>query len=291
MTGSTPEHDQMEIINMASLYKKPITVTDPKTGRKVKRKSRKWWGRYRDSLGKDCRVPLAADKAAAQAMLNELVRKAEREAAGIADPFEKYRKRPLEEHIAEWKTYLLNKGNTNKHVGEVVTKVKRIVEACGWKTVTDPSAGDVVQCLADLRADGLGIQTSNHYLRAIKQFGRWLVRDRRINNDALAHLAMQNPKVDRRHDRRALSPEEFTRLINAAKAGPRVESTTGPDRAVMYVLAGWTGFRKGEIGSLTVESFSLDADPPTATVAAAYSKRRREDTQVLHPEVARILRD
>ena len=71
---------------MANLYKKPTLATDPKTGRKIKRKSKKWWGRYRDALGRDCREPLAADKAAAQAMLNELVCKAERQAAGKIDP-------------------------------------------------------------------------------------------------------------------------------------------------------------------------------------------------------------
>ena len=32
-------------------------------------------------------------------------------------------------------------------------------------------------------------------------------------------------------------------------------------------------------------------DPPTATVQAGYSKRRREDTQILHPEVARQLKE
>ena len=59
---------------------------------------------------------------------------------------------------------------------------------------------------------------------------------------------------------------------------------------MMYTLAAWTGFRKGEIGSLTLRSLELDADPPTATVAACYSKRRREDTQVLHPELAAQLK-
>ena len=42
---------------MASIYKKPIVFTDPKTKEKVKKKSAKWWGRYRDSLGRDRRVP------------------------------------------------------------------------------------------------------------------------------------------------------------------------------------------------------------------------------------------
>jgi hypothetical protein len=68
-----------------------------------------------------------------------------------------------------------------------------------------------------------------------------------------------------------------------------IESIPGPDRAMMYVLAGWTGFRKGEIGSLTQRSFRFDTAPATATVAACYSKRKRQDTQLLHPEVVRLL--
>lgn len=49
-------------------------------------------------------------------------------------------------------------------------------------------------------------------------------------------------------------------------------------------------YRKAEIGSLTKRSIQLDDDPPIITVAAAYSKRKRHDTQVLHPEVAHRLR-
>src|SRR4029079_10774046 len=67
---------------MANLYKKPVAVIDPKTGKKTKGKSKKWWGRYRDENGEEKRVPLATDKSAAQTMLNEAVRKAERKAAG-----------------------------------------------------------------------------------------------------------------------------------------------------------------------------------------------------------------
>ncbi len=60
---------------MASLYKKPVVMTDPVSGKKSKTKSRKWWGQYKDALGRLKRVPLAIDKFAAQAMLNELVKK------------------------------------------------------------------------------------------------------------------------------------------------------------------------------------------------------------------------
>jgi len=60
---------------------------------------------------------------------------------------------------------------------------------------------------------------------------------------------------------------------------------------MLYLLAAWTGYRKGEIGSLTSASFDLTSDPAIVTVAAGYSKRRRRDQQVLHPYVAAKLID
>ena len=71
---------------MASIYKKPVIVRDPRTGRKVKTKSKKWWGRFRDASGQEKRVPLAVDRSAAQTMLNGWVRRVEREKVGLVEP-------------------------------------------------------------------------------------------------------------------------------------------------------------------------------------------------------------
>ena len=54
---------------------------------------------------------------------------------------------------------------------------------------------------------------------------------------------------------------------------------------MFYILAAWTGFRKGELGSVTLRSFKLDGEYPTLAIRASYSKRKREDTQFLHPDV------
>jgi Phage integrase family len=55
-------------------------------------------------------------------------------------------------------------------------------------------------------------------------------------------------------------------------------------------LAMGTGFRANELRTLTREAFALDADPPSVTVKAAYSKRRREDVQPIREELAAALR-
>ena len=276
---------------MAHLYKKPVITADSATGRKIKTKSKKWWGKYRDASGIIRRVPLAADKTAAQTMLNELVRKIEREKAGLVDPTDEQRKRPLAQHLTEFKKYLNNKGVTPKQVKESTTQIQKMVDGRKWKMIGDITASSALEFLGQLRRDGLSAQTYNHYLKSVKQFTRWLVRDRRCLMDPLAHLSKLNVSTDRRHDRRALGPEEFALLIKAAESTLPIETISGHDRAMMYVLAGWTGFRKGEIGSLTLRSFQLDGDPATATVGACYSKRKRQDTQILHTEVVRRLKD
>jgi len=277
---------------MASLYRKPIVVRDPKSGGKVRAKSKKWWGRYTDDLHREKRVPLSSDKRVAQTMLNDLIAKVERRKAGLDDPIDEEMQKPIEVQLADFKKSQRAKNNSPRYVQEITGKLDRFVDACRWRRVAQIKATDVQGFLADLREEeGLSVQTSNHYLRAIKTFTRWLVINRRLKSNPLDGLSMLNARVDRRHDRRALSADEFSRLLKAAETGPPIESIAGIDRAMLYVLAAWTGFRKGEIGSLTLSSFRLDATPPTVTVAAAYSKHRREDTQVLHPEVVKRFRE
>ena len=136
---------------MASLYKKPVFVADPRAGRKTKTKSKKWWGRYRDERGVERRVPLASDKTAAQTMLNALVVKEERKAAGIEDPFEKHRKRPLAQHIDDFRSHLANKGSTTDHVNLTEQRIRDLVDACGFKLMGDIAADRVQRYLAEAR--------------------------------------------------------------------------------------------------------------------------------------------
>ncbi len=212
---------------MASLYRKPILITDPATGQKIKGKSKKWWGQYKDVHQRLKRVPLSIDKQSAQAMLNQIVKRVEREKAGLVDPTEEQRKRPLADHVKEFKDYLTNKGVTPKQVAESTRQLQKMVHATKWKLIGDISAGGALDFLGGLRREGLSAQTYNHYLKAAKQFTRWLVRDRRTPTDPLMHLSRMNVRQDRRHDRRALSADEFARLVDAARGGKRVEGISG----------------------------------------------------------------
>lgn len=277
--------------DMASLYKKPIVVVDPKTGKKTKTKSKKWWGRYRDETGVERRVPLASDKTAAQTMLNALVVKEERKAAGLEDPFEKHRKRPLKDHIEDFRSHLVNKDSSEDHVKLTKQRIQDLVDACGFKFIHEIAADRVQRYLAELREGGRSVASSNHYLRAIKMFTRWLVRNRRTADDRLISLSLLNAKTDIRRERRTLLPDELDRLVKAAKKGEPFRGLTGEDRAILYLVALNSGLRAGELASLTARSFDLEIDPPTVTVEAAYSKHRRRDVLPIRPDLATSVRD
>ena len=276
---------------MARLFKKIETSIDLATGKKVKKESAKWWGRWRDAYGIDRRQALSANKAIAQRILNEFVEKAELEKNGVISDIEKESKRDIEEHVDDFEKHQSAKENTGQYVFEIIRKVRVMVAHCRWRSVSQIRESDVEGFLLDLRKrQGRSIQTSNNYLRAIKNFTRWLTRNKRLQANPLDDLSKLNTKTDRRHDRRPLDNDEFARLLNAAETGPPSVGLVGRDRAMLYLLAAWTGFRRGELGSLTLRSFDLQSPTPTVTVEASYSKHRRRDTQILHPDIVERLK-
>ncbi|MEZ5952208.1 MAG: site-specific integrase [Planctomycetaceae bacterium] len=247
-------------------------------------------GRYKDENGIERRVPLATDKASAQAMLNEIVKKVERRMAGIIDRFDDQRTRPLSEHLTDFETHLRSKGVSAHQVKSVLYRARRIIDGCKAKVIGDFLASRVTTFLAELRKGGLSIQTSNHYLRSIKQFTRWMVKDQRNGDDPLAFIAMMNVRTDRRHDRRPLTDAELKAVLEAAQKGKPIMKLSGPDRAMLYATAAYTGLRASELASLIPASFNLTSTPNTVTVQAAYSKHRREDVLPVHPSLAEMLR-
>jgi integrase/recombinase XerC len=322
-------------------------------GTRIRQLSRKWYGCYTDADGVDRCAPLSTDKTAAQQMLAALVRASELGKAGIVDPYEQHRKRPLAEHVADFEASLLAKGGTVKQARQVAARVRRVLSGCFFVFAGDISASRTLEYLASLRQDnavildeerkswtkgelaavlglkphnlpplvrrhglaatgqgkarrypretaialasrlgqGASVQTTNFYLQAVKQFCRWMVKDRRMADNPLAHLSGGNVRTDRRHDRRELTEEELRSLLSATRASERsFRGLSGPDRFHLYATACGTGFRASGLASLTPESFDLYADIPTVTLSAQGNKSRKLKVQPLPPDVAELLR-
>ena len=270
---------------MARIFKHTYTKKD-RNGQRITKTARKWYIEYRDGDGIQRRVPGYVDKAATRQKAAELEREAERRESGLVDRYAEHRKRPLAEHVAEWKQSLFDKDTTERYVKLSVQRVESLLNGTNSAFWPDLDANRISANLAERREAGLSVESSNHYLRRVKQFAAWMVRSGRAGENPLTCLCLMNARTDRRHDRRAFAIEELCRLLDVASNGGVSYGVTGPERAILYRVAVETGLRASELRSLMVASFKLDDDPPTVTVAAAYSKHRREDILPLGSSLA-----
>ena len=255
-------------------------------GKRYRDESANWYIQYKDANDNWKRVAGYKDKEATRQKAADLERRVERMMAGLSDPFEDASRRRLKDHLTEFKEYLANKGVSEKHANQTHNRIERCFLGSKFKLWLDISASQLVAWLAEERNAGrMGFKTSNYYQSAAKEFCTWMVKDQRVAHSPLNHLSALNTDGDIRRNRRSVSEEEFTWLVKAASNGPVIQFMTGMQRAMLYVLATWTGYRRKELASLTLGSFDLDSESPSVQVTAAYSKRKRNDSIPLHSVV------
>jgi len=282
---------------MASLFKRKRKVILD-NGKNVVRQSQKYYIRLTDADGIKRTIPLFRDKAASQQRAAQLQKEIELARAGVTNPYKEQQRKPLAEHLTNFKDSLINKGSTEKQAQQVYNRAKDIIVNCKFVFTSDISASKIQSYLAKKRKpitkrdgslkEGISIRTSNFYLQAIKQFCRWLVADNRMADNPVEYLAGQNPKLDIRHERRALTIPEIKLVLDVAIEGAVHHSMTGKERYMLYVLALNTGFRASELSSLTWQSFNFNQDCPAITIQAGYTKNRKEATQPLRQDMAEL---
>jgi integrase len=220
-------------------------------------------------------------------MLADLIRQTDRAAAGV--PTGKAPVWTVAACLADWEASLVAKGAGAKHRRITTSNARRAL--AGAELVSEITASLLEHYLAGLAKDGYGVQTRNLHLSSAKAFCNWLVREGRLPRNPLASLRKANADADRRHYRRALSDEEFGRLLDAAaKSQTLVHGLAGTDRRVLYTLAAATGFRVRELAGLCPSSFLLDDAAPAVVCTASYAKNGKRATQPLPSCVVPLLR-
>jgi integrase len=250
---------------------------DAPGARTVRERARKWYGQGIPGYPPQKRFPLASDKQVARQMLAKLVHRAERGEAGLEDEATFAQTRPLTEHLQDFAAGLRAKASapSEKQIKQVLQRIGDTFDACCFVYPRDVNADAIETYLASRRQllreqGGLSMQTSNFYLAAIKQFCHWMVKKGRLAKTPLRDVEPGNVRLDRRHDRRDLKPEELALLLDVTRASSWIfRGLSGIDRHALYLTSCGTGFRKSELASLTPERFDLDSDPPTVVISAA----------------------
>ncbi len=232
-----------------------------------------------------------ADVGTAWERLRERRKTRLRELEGLADPVLGHARKPLTEHLSEWRDSCIAGKTSERHAELMYSRLTTLAGLAGWSRLADLTPESVVRALARLQQertanvvlgrDGRGAGTRNHYRSHLRQFTRWLRANGRLDRDVLAGVGRANVEVDRRHGHRLPGDSEIATLFAHLESGnaPVRVGMSGPQRALGYRVSLATGLRGQEVRALTWSDLDLQA--ATLTCRAAYSKCRRRDVQPL----------
>ena len=192
----------------------------------------------------------------------------------------------LTDHVQDYRDFLVNKGDVEKHANGTKHHLTRIVELTGAERIEDLTLSKAQEAIKAMREQDLSVSTCNHAVRALRAFATWLCKEGRARENRLCGLTVGKVETDRRHERRSLTDDEFARLLTAARNGPTLYGMSGEDRRVLYLTAGGTGFRRGEIQSLRLDNFHLHGAHPTIHLDAANTKNGQAVDQPIKLDLA-----
>lgn len=229
----------------------------------------------------------------AQTYAAQLERDVENIRRGLLDPKDvelaKHARRPLQEHFKEFLAHLEHDCDSVDHVKIRRSQLNRLADAIGAKCladVLDPNAID--RYLQQRAGAGKSAATINRDLAAVVAFVNWCVARGRCRSNPLKIIGKLNEDVDRRRERRALTPDELDALLAVARERDALNSGRYAPRFPVYLTAALTGLRRRELTAL--EWSDVDLQARTITIPAAKGKAKRADVIPLHRQVVETLR-
>ena len=191
---------------------------------------------------------------------------------------------PVDKHVEAWGAALKSKGVVADYLASQLTRLRRCIDLAGYARLGDVRRGTLPALIEQLKAyeepatkQRLTASTINYYLATLRQFVRWAVKTERLAQDPL--LFEGGIKNDERGKRRDVLVEELAEIVATARSGtvPRMRMG-GEDRAMLYLAAYATGFRRTELRLLQVEWLRLDAKPPGVLLPAGITGKHRKET-------------
>ena len=188
-----------------------------------------------------------------------------------------YRAAPLAQHVEDYRAFMLARNASDAHVDLRRARVMDLFKGCGFHSWRDIKAAKIEQWLAaERRAGRLKMQTSNHYVTAVRAFCTWMVDQDRAASSPASRLAkvtvtdqqgfgvftVEQVEQLLRHCQQATDVWGY-RQRKPRSGKPRADITrfsTGPQRGFVYRLAAETAMRANTIRGLTVGQVRFDRD-------------------------------
>jgi len=289
-----------------------------KRGGDKRRKDSSYTIKYFDHVSKEWRMRKAyPDYDASVQFAVRLEKESARRAEGLIDAFDEAMRTPVAVVVGEFIASVKALGRSARYLQQLEARIKAVIAGTGATRLHELEAVKVEKYLARQGEgrDGIGGMTRAEYITSIKGLTRWAFQNRKLPHDPLVNLKRPSRKViEPVHLRRAIGPEDAARLLDAAerrplielqtvrtgvnkgkpvaKVHPRVEAKAkriGQERRLAYLIAFFTGLRRGEIRALRWGDIVLDSMPARIQLRANTTKSKRADSLPLHSQLAEAL--
>lgn len=168
-----------------------------KRGRDKSKKNKCYVIQYWDHEGKRQFAKGFTDKALTEQLAAKIESEVMLRKRGMIDPEqEKYaaqKKTPITDHLEAFEKSLGK--NNPKHVTLTMSRIRRVVKQCEFRSLADISSEAVENVLSEMLADEeIGHRTYNHYIQAIDSFCNWCVTTKRLLSNPLLGLERQGTR-------------------------------------------------------------------------------------------------
>jgi integrase len=248
------------------------------------KRGRIWWLKHRlqgEQTKVSCVSLKTCDKQTVEKRRSELVAEMERERAGIIAPKEMRAAagRAVSELIKEFVQDVRARGRAVRYADNLETRLNKLAAECGWKLLRDVTADSFVSWRS--RQKMMAAKTLNEYLNAARGLLNWLQRNGRVVANPLKVVGKVEVRGRETRQRRAFTEDELRRLLSVAGA-----------RKAVYLMAAYTGLRRGELEQLEWSDVHIDDSPEAfIEVRASTTKNHKKATIKLHSDVVPVLRE
>lgn len=167
-------------------------------------------------------------------------------------------------------------GRDHKYVLGVKQQLHKLASESRWKNVSHITLDSFEKWRFK---QSFSPKTLNDYLVTLNAFMNWMLKTGRINSNPIRSADKVGTGDYETRERRAVTWEDLQRLAHASG-----------DRGPLYVFAGLTGLRRGELAKLEWRDLQLDGDKPAVHARATTTKNGRKASLPLHPEAVKALK-
>ena len=212
----------------------PVT-TGQNGADRIRDESGTYVGRYRDGNGLVVEVSTGCrDKTAAQSVLADLERQAEKVRAGLLTPAEarisEHLGKPIAEHVDAYIESMKARGLVKMHRDNVRSQLMRVIEDCGFARISELNREALERWLGNETRADRSARSRNAHRAAMIAFCNWCADPTigRMISNPFRGVPKADEKADPRRRRRSMTETELTRLLEVARRRPTGRS---PDRA------------------------------------------------------------